>query len=136
MCWFKRKKEYLEILNKISLINYEVALDYNTNSITSPPTRKLKKQIIMGTSLLVQWLRVHLPMDLLEDPTRHRATKPMQHSYWAHALQLLKPKYPRACASQQEKLLKWETRALQLESSPCSPQQLLFCMQQWRSSVS
>ena len=26
-----------------------------------------------------------------EDPTCHRATKPMRHNYWAHVPQLLKP---------------------------------------------
>ena len=39
-----------------------------------------------------QWLRIHLPMQgtpvqslVREDPTCPRATKPMSHSYWAHA---------------------------------------------------
>ena len=39
---------------------------------------------IIGTSLVVQWIRIHLPMQepqvlslVLEDPTRHGATKPM-----------------------------------------------------------
>ena len=36
--------------------------------------------------------------------------------------QLLKPMHPRARASQQEKPLQWPACALQLESSPCSPQ--------------
>ena len=63
-----------------------------------------------GTSLVAQWLRIHLPMQgtrvwalVREDPTRRRATKPMchnywactlepvSHNYWAHKLQLLKP---------------------------------------------
>ena len=62
-----------------------------------------------------------------EDPTCHRATKPMRHNYWAcalaprnhncwaHTSQLLKPTCPRARALQQE-------RPLQLEDSPCSLQ--------------
>ena len=41
-----------------------------------------------GTSLVVQWLRIHLPMQgtrvralVREDPTCHGATKPMHHNY-------------------------------------------------------
>ena len=59
---------------------------------------------------MVQWLRIHLPMQgtrvralVQEDPTCHGATKPVHHNYWAcalepashnywaHAPQLLKP---------------------------------------------
>ena len=47
-----------------------------------------------GTSLVAQWLRIRLPMQrtqvralIREDPTCHRATKPMSHSYWACALE-------------------------------------------------
>ena len=68
-----------------------------------------------------------------EDPTSCGAIKPICHNYWACALepgshnygahvpQLLKPTHPKACALQQEKPLKWEAQALQLESSPHSP---------------
>ena len=48
----------------------------------------------LGTSLVVHWLRTHLPMQgtrvrflVQEDPTWHRATKPMHHNYWACALE-------------------------------------------------
>ena len=41
-----------------------------------------------GASLVVQWLRIHLPMQetwvralVLEDPTCRRATKPVCHNY-------------------------------------------------------
>ena len=51
------------------------------------------------TSLVVQWLRIRLPMQgtqveslVWEDSTCHRATKPVCHDY-------------RACAPQQEKML-------------------------------
>ena len=40
------------------------------------------------TSLVVQWLRIHLPMQetqvqalVQEDPTCHGATKPVRHNY-------------------------------------------------------
>ena len=52
----------------------------------------------VSTSLVVQWLRIHLPMQgtrvrtlVQEDPTCRGATKPTRHNYWAHALQLPKP---------------------------------------------
>ena len=42
----------------------------------------------MGTSLVVQWLRIHLPMQgtrvrslIWEDPICRGATKPVSHSY-------------------------------------------------------
>ena len=41
-----------------------------------------------GTSLVAQWLRIHLPIQgtrvqalVREDPTYHGATKPMHHNY-------------------------------------------------------
>ena len=41
-----------------------------------------------GTSLVAQWLRIHLPMQgtrvqalVWEDPTCHGATKPVSHNY-------------------------------------------------------
>ena len=50
------------------------------------------------TSLVAQWLRIHLSMQgtrvgalVREDPTCHGATKPMRHNYWACVPQLLKP---------------------------------------------
>ena len=52
----------------------------------------LKKQL--WTSLVVQWLRLCLPMQgtwvrslVWEDPTCHRATKPLHHNYWACVLE-------------------------------------------------
>ena len=48
------------------------------------------------TSPVVQWLRIHLPMQgtrvwslVWEDPTCHRATKPVHHNYWALCTQSL-----------------------------------------------
>ena len=54
------------------------------------------------------------------DTTEHscRTAKPVHHSCWAHALQLLKPVHSRAPASQQEKPPQWEACMLQLESRP------------------
>ena len=51
-----------------------------------------------GASLVMQWLRIHLPMQGTwvralgrEDPTCRGATKPVRHNYWAHVPQLPKP---------------------------------------------
>ena len=48
------------------------------------------KSARVGTSLVVQWLRNHLPMQrtqvcflVQEDPICHGATKPMRHHYWS-----------------------------------------------------
>ena len=47
-----------------------------------------------GASLVVQWLRIHLPMQgtqvralVQEDPTCREATKAVRHNYWACALE-------------------------------------------------
>ena len=52
------------------------------------------KSISTGTSLVVQWLRICLPMQgtqvwalVREDPTCHGATNPMHHNYWACTLE-------------------------------------------------
>ena len=51
-------------------------------------------KISEGTSLVVQWLRIRLPMQgtrvwalVREDPTCRGATKPISHNYWACALE-------------------------------------------------
>ena len=48
----------------------------------------------MGTSLVARWLGIHLPLQgtrvpalVQEDPTRHGATKPVLHNYWACTLE-------------------------------------------------
>ena len=47
-----------------------------------------RKSWILGTSLVVQWLRIYLPVQgtwvqylVWEDPTCRGATKPMYHNY-------------------------------------------------------
>ena len=79
------------------------------------------------TSLVVQWLRICLPMQgtrvqspVREDPTCHGATKPMHHNYWACAPQLLKPVHPRARIPQLLSLLAATTEAWCLEPLPCN----------------
>ena len=50
----------------------------------------LSERLSPGTSLDVQWLRIHLPMQgtqvwslVWEDPTSHRATKPVHPDHWS-----------------------------------------------------
>ena len=86
-------------------------------------------KVLMRASLMVQWLRIHLPKQgtwvwfLFQDPTCTGTSKPIGHNYWVHA--------PRAHAPQ-EKPQQWEARALQLESSPLFLQLEKVCVQQWR----
>ena len=60
----------------------------------SPPLGWHIKNDLKGTSLVAQWLRIHLPVQgtwiralVWEDPTCLRATKPVCHNYWACALE-------------------------------------------------
>ena len=53
-----------------------------------------------GASLVLQWLRIHLPMQgtrvqalVQKGPTYYGATKPMHHNYWAWALEPASPNY-------------------------------------------
>ena len=71
-----------------------------------------------GASLVVQWLRICLPVQgtrvralVREDPTCHGATKPVRHNYWACESQLLKHVHSRTYAPQ-EKPPQWEACAL------------------------
>ena len=58
------------------------------------------KRLGMGTSVVAQWLRIHLPMQgtrvwalVREDPTCREATKPVRHNYWACALEPARHNY-------------------------------------------
>ena len=69
-----------------------------------------------GTSLMVQWLRSHLPMQgtqlrslVWEGLTCREATKPVRHNHWACALEPARHSY-------------WSPRATTTEA--CVPQQL------------
>ena len=57
-------------------------------------------KLLPGTSLVTQWLRIHLPMQgtrvralVREGPTCPGATKPMCHNYWACALEPVRHNY-------------------------------------------
>ena len=70
-----------------------------------------------GASLVVQWLRICLPMQrtrvwalVWEDPTCRGATGPVSHNYWACA--------SGACAPQRERPRQWEARAPRWRVAP------------------
>ena len=78
------------------------------------------KDSVNRASLVVQWLRIRLPMQgtraralVQEDPTGLRATKPVRHNYWACALEPVSHNY-------------WThvPQLLSLHSGACEPQLL------------
>ena len=84
-------------------------------------------------SLVVQWIRIRLPMQgtqvwslIQEDSTCQVGMKPVGQNYWARALERTNRAYwghvPGVHAPQQEKPPQWEAWALQLDSNPRSPQ--------------
>ena len=77
-------------------------------------------RISCGTSLVVHWIRIHLPIQgtqvwslIREDSTCFGATKPVCHKYLVHVWQVVKPVCPTACTLQQKKPPQWEARTLQ-----------------------
>ena len=67
---------------------------------TNGPHKKKKIFKKKRTSLVAQWLRIRLPTQgtrvralVQEDPTCRGATKPMNHNYWACALQPMSQNY-------------------------------------------
>ena len=97
------------------------------------PEKNCNSKTHMGTSFVVQWVRIQVRSLVQENSTCLGATKPVQHDYcarapetmswscWAHMPQLLKPSKSRACGLQEEPP-QWEACTLQRESRPCSPQ--------------
>ena len=91
--WRKEKKQrnkgglsftFLEIVNWIPFLT-----QHKKQKKKNPSNKSC-----LGTSLVVQWLRICLPMQgtrvralVQEDPTCCKATKPIRHSYWACALE-------------------------------------------------
>ena len=101
-------------------------------TILSGVTKYFMLKAYLGTFLVVQWLGVHLTMQVTsisslvcEDPTCHGAAKPIHHNYWVHTLEPLNhncwARIPRAWTPQQEKPPQWKACTWQ-QSSTRSPQ--------------
>ena len=89
-----------------------------------------------GTSLVVQWLRICLPIQgtwvqslVWEDPTCHGAIKPVCHNYCARVPQLLKP------TRLEPVLCNKRSPCTTTKSSPHSPQLEKAHVQQWRPNA-
>ena len=72
-------------MNKVLLYSIGNYIHY---PVINHNRKEYEKEYIYGTSLVVQWLRICLPMQgtwvrslVWEDPTCHGATKPMHHNY-------------------------------------------------------
>ena len=68
--------------------------NYNLRGGRMSEKEMTRKNLALGTSLVAQWLRIHLPMQgtrvwalVREDPTCRRTTKPVRHNYWACGLE-------------------------------------------------
>ena len=109
--------------------------------------------LLGGTSLVAQWLRIHLPMQgtwvsalVWEDPTCRGTTKPVCHNYWACALepkshncwacvpQLLKPACLEPMLHKREATTMRSPRTA-TKSSPCESQLEKAHAQQWRPNA-
>ena len=84
--WKFYYEAYLYFNLQYSMIVYYLLKSYSFKNLSS------------GTSLVVQWLRIHLPVQgtwfqslVQEDPTCRGAIKFVSHNYWACVPQLLKP---------------------------------------------
>ena len=78
-------------------IDFQIDLIKSSHILTARTKDKNKQR---GTSLVVQWLRIRLPMQgtwirslVRDDPTCHGATKPVCHNYWTCALEPVSHNY-------------------------------------------
>ena len=83
---------------------------------------QIKKKTYEGNSLVVQWLRICLPVQgtqiqslVCKDSTRCGQTKPLHHNYWAR-VPATEPMRPTAWTPQ-DKPPQWEAHTPHLESS-------------------
>ena len=109
-------------------------------------TKKLDVQNRVGTPLVAQWLRIHLPMQgtqvralVREDPTCRGATKPERHNYWACALEPASHNCWSPCAqspcSATREITAMRSLDASTKSSPHSPQLEKACTQQRRPNT-
>ena len=92
----KFQKDYKPKDNNNNLLTENTG-EYLHGLRVNKDTKSIKNRLNQA-SVVVQWLRIRLPMQgtrvwalVGEDPTCHRANKPVRHNYWARTPQLLKP---------------------------------------------
>ena len=114
----------------------KTVLPYMGRCLVSLIIREMQVRTTMRASLVVQGLRICLPVQgtlvwsLLEEDSRcHEAAKPVHHSYWTYTLEPKSHNYwtctpptpeagaPRAHAVPQEKPQQWEAQAVQRETN-------------------
>ena len=99
------------------------------------------KETYAGTSVVVQWLRICLPMQgarvralVREDPTCRRAAKSVSQNYWAHVPQLLSPRTWSPCSPTGEPTAMRSPHTT-MKSGPRSPQLEKAHVQQQRPNA-
>ena len=131
----------ISVLASVSTIYKNVLFSYFLlviHSITSKRKLSQRNRLVLPlesfrTSLVIQMLRIHLPMQgtqaqslVWEDSTCHGQLGPHTTTSSPHS---------RAWGLQQEKLPRWEAHAPWLERSPYLPQPEKVHTQQWRPSA-
>ena len=91
-------------------------------------TQHVSKEIQLRASLVAQWLRICLPMQVTqvralvwEDPTCRGATGPVSHNYWAREPQLLSLRVWSLCSATGEAAIVRGPRTV-MKSGPHLPQ--------------
>ena len=129
LLFYCTKKTTCFYLPSSQLLFYNIYFFFPVKKIVHVHCRKFDLKKELGTSLVVQWLRICLPLEgtwvwalVWEDSTCRRATKPVCHNYWAQALEPASHNYwaraPRAHAPQQEKPPQWEVGSLKRRVAP------------------
>ena len=133
--WLKLTQEKIENLKPLYLLKkLNSQLNLLTRKLISPDdaTGEVYQIGKEGTSLVAQWLRIHLPMRgtrvwalVREDPTCCGAAGPVCHSSWSPRASTTEACMPGARAPQREGPLRWEACVPQR-----SPQLERACAQQ------
>ena len=95
------------------------------------------KKMLLGASLVVQWLRIHLAMQgtlvqclVWAESIWHGATKPTSCNYWARALNYWSLRTWSPCSATRE-AAEMRSSCTPTESSPCLTQLEKARVQQW-----
>ena len=125
--WTRLKQLSCSSSSSLPHLTLQFALSPWLGSLQSGQRTILIPKRISWTSLVVQWIGIHLPMkrtgvwSLVQEESACRgATKPMCHNYWAHAPWSL-------CSPTREATA--ISLCTTMKNSPCSPQLEKACTQ-------